>query len=97
MTSIKEIIMAFYKKKLKAPEKKPNALSSTSKRSQVEKPEKVKPTGPTCPRCNSTVVKQISAQREAAESREPTHRAVVGVKMISSIYACSCGKRFFVK
>ncbi len=78
--------MAFSRRKPKAPEKKP-----------VEKPEKVKPTGPTCPRCNSTVVKQISAQREAAESREPTHRAVVGVKMISSIYACHCGKRFFVK
>lgn len=67
------------------------------KETPEKKPEKVKYTGPTCPRCNSITVKQISAQREAAESREPTHRAVVGVKMISSIYACHCGKRFFVK
>ncbi len=86
----KEIIMAFYKKK-------PPIIKELPKKEPEKKPEKVKPKGPTCPKCNSTVVKQISAQREAAESREPTHRAVVGVKMISSIYACSCGKRFFVK
>lgn len=56
-----------------------------------------KPTKDTCPRCGDTRLTQISASREASECLEPTHRKVVGVKIIRAIYACTvCGKRWSV-
>ncbi len=53
--------------------------------------------GPTCPKCGDYRIRVLSAEREAAECREPTHRKAVGVKMIPALYVCPCGKRFSVK
>lgn len=53
--------------------------------------------GPICPRCGDFRVKVLAAAREAAESREPTHRAAVGVKMLPAQYICGrvgCGMRW---
>lgn len=53
--------------------------------------------GPLCPKCGDYRIRVLSAEREAAESQEPTHRKAVGVKILPALYVCPCGKRFSVK
>jgi len=61
------------------------------------KPTIKRPTPPKdkCSRCGDTRIRQLSARREASECLEPSHRKVVGVKIISEIRECTaCGKRW---
>ncbi len=74
------------------------AIEAESKLSGItvpEAPEDYK--GPLCPKCGDHRIRVLSAVREAAECREPTHRKAVGVRMIPALYVCPCGKRFSVK
>lgn len=50
--------------------------------------------GPICPKCGDYRIRELAASREAAESREPTHRKAVGVKTLPALYVCGCGKRW---
>lgn len=74
------------------------AIEEESKLSGITVPDAPKDyKGPTCPKCGNYRIRVLSAEREAAECREPTHRKVVGVKMLPALYVCPCGKRFSVK
>jgi len=70
-------------------------LSGTKAEAPLEPVPKVKKLR--CPRCKSDVLTQIrAAGMEAAESAEPSHRKVVGVKTLPAIYECvPCGKRIY--